>query len=414
MSGQNLASIMVVEDEIIVRNDIQKTLERKGYSIAAVSNTGQQAINLAEEHQPDLILMDIHLKGDMNGIETSKKIISKFNIPVIYLTAYSDPETLRKAKETNHHGYILKPFNEQQLIASIEGTLRIQMQQVDNSLNAPLDILEELSNGYILWNISENVVHFSENWLATLGIKDNGLGEITINSWFDRVHPDDKENFFQCMEVCRGDSNPKLIEIEYRIKTKDDLWLWVYFKGVMYMGSDNLPAELAGMHIDVNTRRVAEDSLIDYAHNDYITGIPSRTAFLYKLNQLFLQKERKTKEEQDNFVVFLVGLTKLESISQIYGYAKRDDLFRQVAKNIADGLSEEKNKTIYLWDSGTFIVLVEKSLDKKNISSMSEKIRKSINRSGVHFSEKYNLGVSINVCARSKDYQSLQDMLSSF
>lgn len=114
------ANILIVEDEIIVAYDIKSCLEKSGYTVDAIAIYGEQAIEKTAQWQPDLVLMDVMLKGEMTGIEAAEKIINCFKIPVVYLTAYSDESTLRKAKTTQPFGYVLKPFEETQLITTIE------------------------------------------------------------------------------------------------------------------------------------------------------------------------------------------------------------------------------------------------------------------------------------------------------
>ncbi len=121
--------ILVVEDEKIIAYDIKYCLEKSGYIVPAIAAYGQQAIEKAEEFRPDLVLMDVMLKGNMNGIEAAEEIVSQFNIPVIYLTAYSDESTLKKAKTTQPFGYILKPFEAVQLITTIEIALNKYQQE---------------------------------------------------------------------------------------------------------------------------------------------------------------------------------------------------------------------------------------------------------------------------------------------
>lgn len=116
-------NILVVEDESIVSKDIQHSLKKLGYNVVGAASTGEVAVQLAEEKQPDLILMDIMLKGAMSGIDAATEIKEKLNIPVIYLTAYADESTLSKAKITEPFGYILKPFKEIDLHTSIEMAL---------------------------------------------------------------------------------------------------------------------------------------------------------------------------------------------------------------------------------------------------------------------------------------------------
>jgi CheY-like chemotaxis protein len=112
--------IMIVEDEKIVALDIKDSLEHFGYSVPCMASKGEDAIKMAETYHPDLILMDIVLKGKMDGVETAKIIHDNLDIPIIYLTAYSDEKTLQRAKMTAPFGHILKPFEERELRTNIE------------------------------------------------------------------------------------------------------------------------------------------------------------------------------------------------------------------------------------------------------------------------------------------------------
>lgn len=117
------AKILVVEDESIVAMDISNMLEKLGYSVFGIVGSGEEAIQSAKEKAPDLVLMDIMLRGDVDGIEAAEHINNNFHIPVVYLTAYSDNKTLERAKITEPYGYILKPFEGRELHTCIEISL---------------------------------------------------------------------------------------------------------------------------------------------------------------------------------------------------------------------------------------------------------------------------------------------------
>lgn len=113
-------SIFVVEDERIVAEDIGETLKKLGYMISGIAVSGETALEKIRETLPNLVLMDIHLAGEMDGIEAAGQIHTLFDIPVIYLTAYADNELLERAKLTEPYGYILKPFNDREVHSVIE------------------------------------------------------------------------------------------------------------------------------------------------------------------------------------------------------------------------------------------------------------------------------------------------------
>jgi len=136
-------NILVVEDESIVRKDIERSLEKLGYNVVGTADTGEKAIAKAMETRPDIALMDIMLKGDMTGIEAAKEIKKNLDIPVIFLTAYADEKTLNKAKITEPHGYILKPFKEIDVHTSIE--MAIHKHKKERELKIENDLLRSLT-----------------------------------------------------------------------------------------------------------------------------------------------------------------------------------------------------------------------------------------------------------------------------
>ncbi len=118
------SEILIVEDEFVVAAHIEACLTSLGYTVVDIADERDQAIALAQELRPDLVLMDIHLaSGPMTGIEAAAEITGRFGIPIIYLTAHSDPYTLERAKKTEPHGYLLKPFAERELFSAIETAL---------------------------------------------------------------------------------------------------------------------------------------------------------------------------------------------------------------------------------------------------------------------------------------------------
>lgn len=117
------AKILIVEDENLVAKDLQNGLKKLGYQVTAVASSGEKAIKEVEENRPDLILMDIMLKGSMSGIEAAKEIKERFSLPVIFLTAYADDTIINKAKVTEPYGYIIKPYKDEELKTTIEMAL---------------------------------------------------------------------------------------------------------------------------------------------------------------------------------------------------------------------------------------------------------------------------------------------------
>ena len=117
-------SILLVEDDDIIARVEDWRLKNLGYTVCGRATTGAEAMELVVNKKPDLVLMDINIKGNIDGIETAKMIKKGFNIPVIYVTSHSDGATLERAKETKPDGFIIKPFDDNDLRVAIELALK--------------------------------------------------------------------------------------------------------------------------------------------------------------------------------------------------------------------------------------------------------------------------------------------------
>ena len=136
-----MTTILVVEDEAIVAMDIAQRLKRAGYDVPAVAATGEVALRTLEELHPDLVLMDILLKGEKNGIETAREIKDQFEIPVIFLTGQADESTQEQIKNTGAYGFILKPIDTASLLPNVELALarhafEVQLKESENRFRA--------------------------------------------------------------------------------------------------------------------------------------------------------------------------------------------------------------------------------------------------------------------------------------
>lgn len=138
--------ILIVEDELLIARDLSKKLTKMGYEIAAVVSSGQAALAAIADHWPDLVLMDIVIKGELDGIDTAQAVHQQFGIPVIYITAYADDDTLQRAEQSGAYGYILKPFNERELHASIKLAMQKSKQYQDLHHQSTRDALTSLYN----------------------------------------------------------------------------------------------------------------------------------------------------------------------------------------------------------------------------------------------------------------------------
>jgi len=158
--------ILIVEDERIVAEDIKMSLQRLGYAVSGTAISGEEAVKKAGEMQPDLVLMDIVLEGEMDGIEAASAISSRFDIPVVYLTAYADKKMLERAKVTEPFGYILKPFEDRELRSILE--IALYKHRMERKLKETQQELIQSEKLAALGRFSSGIAHEIKNPLGII------------------------------------------------------------------------------------------------------------------------------------------------------------------------------------------------------------------------------------------------------
>jgi PAS domain S-box-containing protein len=170
-------AILIVEDETVISMNIQSILEMKGYRITGITSSGEEALHLAEEMRPDIILMDVVLEGEMDGITAAESIKAHQNIPIIYLTAYSDEETLCRVKETDPDGYILKPITQEELYTSIEIALhkhRMEMKLRESEERYRM-LVETMNDGLLMLDRKGIITYVNRMFLELTGYAEEEI-----------------------------------------------------------------------------------------------------------------------------------------------------------------------------------------------------------------------------------------------
>lgn len=196
--------IMIVEDEMIIAEDITKIVQFCGYQISCLARTGEEAIQKAEQMQPDLVLMDIMLSGEMTGLEAANIIHQKLNIPFVFVSAYADDATLKKAIATEPYGYVVKPFEEKELKVILE--LAFYKFKMENKLKKSQEkyrhIFENIQDIYCEFDLDLNLIEISPSIESYTSIKREELiGKKIIAMFSDQNQVDAMLSLFENVEV---------------------------------------------------------------------------------------------------------------------------------------------------------------------------------------------------------------------
>jgi len=252
-------SILVVDDESLIAANLVQTLSSLGYTVHKPVATGEEAIRAVKTQHPDLVLMDIKLIGEMDGIEAAEKIRAIADIPVVYLTAYTDDLRLAKARLTEPYGYIVKPAHSRELHATIE--MAIYKHALDRKLKESEEkfrLIIENSHDIIYTLTADGVFSFvSPAWTTLLG---HPVTQVTGQSFQKFVHPEDIP---RCMAFLQSviRTGQRQEGVEYRVQHTDGTWRWHTSSAVPIKDEAGTIVGGEGIARDITERKRTEEAL---------------------------------------------------------------------------------------------------------------------------------------------------------
>lgn len=258
----SVGKLLIVEDERIVAKDIQSTLQNLGYEILAMVSSGEEAVSRAAEMRPDLVLMDIMLKGQMDGIQAAQVIQDRFSIPVIYLTAYADSSTLQRAKITTPFGYILKPFEERELHTTIE--MALYRHQMDRKFRESEDrfrtLTETATDGIIVLDEESSMLYVNPAVEKIFGYASaEMLGASLTTLMPDNIRQTHLERMARYIETGEQPLNWESIEFSGLHKSGREIPLELSFSEFTKDGK----RYFTGVARDITQRKESEEALWD-------------------------------------------------------------------------------------------------------------------------------------------------------
>ncbi|MBJ7256761.1 MAG: PAS domain S-box protein [Akkermansiaceae bacterium] len=253
--------ILVVEDEVIVARDIQQQLIELGYLPVGHATRGEQAIALAGELQPDIILMDIQLAGPMDGIEAATEIRNRFALPVVFLTAFAEGDTLARAKLAMPYGYVLKPFSGRDLhtvieMAQYKHLAEMSLKKSEDRLNL---VIQASRDGVWDRDLIKNEVFYSDFWFSMLGYAP-GQMTVTADTWSELTHPEDRERVSRLMKGFLA-SDINCYEFEHRLRHRDGHYVPIFSRGWIVRDDQKRAVRVVGTNTDLTERRKNESAM---------------------------------------------------------------------------------------------------------------------------------------------------------
>lgn len=400
------ARILVVEDETIVALDIKQRLESMNYTVVDTVVSGEQAIQKAELLKPDLVLMDIKLKGKMDGIQAAEIIRKTCKLPLIFLTAFADEQTLQRARITEAFGYILKPFEERELKINIE--MALYKHQMENKLRESEEryslAVQGANDGLWDWNIKIGEMYYSPRCKEILGFTDEEIGT-NAKDWFQLIHPDDAERFKLDLSNHLAGLTPHFY-IEYRIATKRNGYRWVLTRGLAIRDPDGIPYRMAGSHSDVTQRKQAELQLLHDAFHDALTGLPNRSLFLDRLQHAIARARRFEKAD---FAVLFLDLDRFKVVNDSLGHQLGDQLLVALTGRLKKLL--RSSDTLARLGGDEFIILLEELETMVDSTLVSERIQEELKQPFQLAGQPVFVSASIGIVSGSNEYESPDDIL---
>jgi PAS domain S-box-containing protein len=259
MSGKR---VLIVEDESVIAAGIAKKLENRGYDPVASVSSGEEAISTAEELQPDVVLMDVRIEGDMDGTAAAAEIRRRLDIPVVYLTAYSDQQTLSKAKLSEPYGYILKPFREQELYSVLEISIyRHEMEkrvrESEERYRTVSSVISDFAYSLIEDGTADDTGTMHFDWITDAVESITGYPKssiATIADWTDLIVPADRELYEEFVEAGKTGRRSK---VEYRISSANGS-VKALRDQCQWQAGENGPGRLVGAVTDISHERALE------------------------------------------------------------------------------------------------------------------------------------------------------------
>ncbi len=386
--------VLIVEDEGLIARDIENMVKGAGHEVCGVVSSGEEAVEEAEKTEPDLIIMDIVLRGSMDGVEAAERIRGRFNIPVIYLTAHTDETTLDRAKLTEPLGYTLKPIEQKELLTVIEMALyKHQMELALREREGWLTtILQSIGDGVIATDRLGRITFMNPVAEKLTGWRQPESINKPLSSVLHLIEEESGKLHRLSLPRLLNENLQNLVNGNVLIVNYDEKIPVELSATVIRDQKDNISGLVLVLH-DLTERKRYEEKLRRNAIHDHLTELPNRSLFFDRLNIALAQAQR----EAHRLAVLMLDLDEFKKVNDTWGHTIGDKLLQSVAYRLIHMF--RKSDTIARLGGDEFVLLLPEIPHVEVAKNVAERIILSFKKpfafEGLAVSITASIGISL-------------------
>lgn len=403
----NNEKILIVEDEKIIALDLQRRLERFGYTVVGMASEGEAAVELARQAEPDIVLMDILLAGGMDGIEAAGIIHRQMGLPVIFLTAFADEKTLERAKEVEPYGYILKPLKERELYTTIDIALykngiERKLRKQERLFSA---ILQSINDGIVATDMNLNIQFMNNVAEDITGYKEEAVKGAAATRILSLYDPRKQKDLL-------GSGMPLVNEHPYffhEISIRNTFNQNIIVDGSItriHEKENSTEGYLIALRDITEIKKMSET--INYqASHDILTGLSNREELSFKLGEV-LKSLQQTGESHG---LLVIDVDRFKAVNDTCGALAGDELLRQVAAHIQANI---QRNDISARIGGDEFAIILMNCEIQDASSVAKRLQEAAaNRKFIWQNTVFPVSMSIGIVPLNRDSGDIHAVLAA-
>ena len=401
--------LLIVEDEKIIAIDLQRRLEKFGYNVAGLVASGKESIQKARKLYPDIVLMDIMLAGEIDGIDAAITIRKELNIPIIFITAYSDEKTLERAKKAEPFGYVLKPFKDRELYTTID--IALYKHSINEKLKSQERLFAAILNGTgdgIISTTMEGKIRFMNPVAETLtGWKEEDAIDKPLKDVFKLYNETSATEIeFPTAASEYIHSTPWIFESCY-LENKQGAQVFVEGNMTFIHDKDGDAEGKVFTFKDVTEMKRLTDTVTYQASHDRLTGLLNRDEFSQKLQNAL----DETKNSHVSHTLINLDLDQFKIVNDTSGHRAGDQLIQRITKTIQNNLPD--NSIVARIGGDEFGILISDT-DTDKAEKVTKRIFKQMQKERFIWKRNiYSITASVGIVPVTENSKDTQTILAA-